>query len=167
MADLPRSNIECKLRLHDPDGARRIARELGATRAGMLEQEDVFYDHPRLRLKRRATTGRPVEWILYARTDEGAARESRYELLTDDEARQRFDDLGEPVGVVRKRRDLWLLENVRIHIDEVEGLGDFLELEAVVGDEHPPEACRASVDRLLDALAPALGDIVPVAYVDL
>jgi adenylate cyclase class IV len=167
VADLPRSNIECKLRLRDPDGARRIARDLGAAHAGVLEQEDIFYEHPTLRLKRRATAGRPVEWILYARADESAARESRYELLSDDEARRRFGDLGEPVGIVRKRRDLWLLENVRIHIDSVEGLGDFLELEAVVGDGHPPEACRASVDRLLTALAPALGEVVPVAYVDL
>jgi adenylate cyclase class IV len=167
MPDLPRSNIECKLRLRDPEAARAIARDLGAAHAGVLEQEDVFYAHPGLRLKRRATVGRPIEWILYDRSDDAAARASRYELLTDDEARARFGDLGAPVGVVRKRRDLWLLDNVRIHIDSVEGRGDFLELEAVVGEGYSPEACRASVDRLLAALAPALGEIVPVAYVDL
>ncbi|MFG0275325.1 MAG: class IV adenylate cyclase [Phycisphaerales bacterium] len=165
--DLPRANIECKLRLRDPDGARRVARGLGAAHAGLLEQEAVFYAHPDLRLKRRATVGRPAEWILYSRSDDATARASRYELLTDTEAQTRFDGLGPPIGTVRKRRELWLLDNVRIHIDHVDGLGDFLELEAVVGEGHPPENCRASVDRLLAALAPVLGEIVPVAYADL
>ena len=58
----------------------------------------------------------------------------------------------EPVAVVRKRREVLLLENVRIHLDEVDRLGTFLELEAVVDAAHDDAACRRQVAALLDAL---------------
>ena len=73
----------------------------------------------------------------------------------------------EPRVVVRKRRELWLVDNVRIHLDEVDGLGTFLELEAVIDAAHDEAACRAAVYRLLAVLGILESDCVRASYSDL
>ena len=72
-----------------------------------------------------------------------------------------------PVVVVRKTRELWLLDNVRIHLDTVDGLGTFLELEAVVGPSHDEARCHAQVDALLPAFGVTERDCVRASYSDL
>ena len=72
-----------------------------------------------------------------------------------------------PLVVVRKRRELWLLDNVRIHLDTVDGLGSFLELEAVVDAAHDEARCRARVHELLPAFGVAEADCVRASYSDL
>jgi predicted adenylyl cyclase CyaB len=66
---------------------------------------------------------------------------------------------------VRKRREIFLVDNVRVHLDEVEGLGTFLELEAVFDGSNAAEpAERAKVARLLAELGVREADLVPTSY---
>ena len=69
--------------------------------------------------------------------------------------------------VVEKRRRLLVWDGVRIHLDEVEGLGSFLELEAVAGPDSDLEPERAKVERLRAELGIEDDARAPSSYSDL
>jgi predicted adenylyl cyclase CyaB len=131
-----RANVELKARIDDRDAAIEIARGLGAEDQGEEEQEDTYFSLGRYRLKlRESSTGN--HWLIgYSRPDGPDARKSQYRLSpVKDPSGMRFlmtKQWGVKV-VVRKWRRVFLWEGrVRIHIDRVETLGDFLEFEAVL-----------------------------------
>src|SRR5205823_183231 len=108
--------------------ARSLCAAVGARFVQAMEQRDTYYRMAAGRLKQRETVGEETEWILYERPDAVAARVSEFTIYTHEEALERFGGLAMPVWVVvKKKRELWLWENVRIHLDEVEGLGRFIE----------------------------------------
>lgn len=161
-------NVELKLELRDPDLARAILRSLGATRAEILEQTDTYYHVPRARLKRRETAGRPAEYIFYDRPDMARARLSRFTIYDEDRARERFGTAPLPVRVVvRKRREVYVAGQVRVHLDDVEGLGRFLEFEAMISPRQTAGAGQSAIADLREALAPALGEPIGVGYADM
>ncbi len=97
-----------------------ILRELGATFIGVLRQTDTYYRTTSGRLKRRETEGEETEWILYERPDRLKARISNFTIYSQEQARERFGNLDMPVrSVVRKVRELWMIRNTRIHLDDV------------------------------------------------
>lgn len=161
-------NVEYKAELRDIAMARAACQSVGAAVIALLDQTDTYFRVPSGRLKRRECAGEPTEWIFYDRKDEARPRLSAFTIYPDALARERFGigPLPELV-VVKKRRELHLLDNVRIHLDEVEGLGRFLEFEALVSPGFPVAACHAAVDRLRAAFGPALGEPLSVSYADL
>jgi adenylate cyclase class IV len=164
----PVHNVEYKAELRDPAIARAACRSVGASHIASLAQTDTYFRVPSGRLKRRECEGESAEWIFYDRRDEPRPRLSSFTIYTDEQARERFGVAPLPeLIVVRKRRELYLLENVRIHLDDVEGLGGFLEFEALVSPGFPVARCHASVDRLRAAFGPALGEPLGVGYADL
>ena len=70
-------------------------------------------------------------------------------------------------GIVRKKRHLFLVGQTRIHIDEVEGLGSFLELEVVLQEGQEAEEGMAIATSLMDKLRVKKKDLVAGAYIDL
>lgn len=174
-----RRNLELKARCPDLAGARRAAAALGAARAGGEAQRDTFFNARAGRLKLREKTclneqgealGSDAELIWYERADASAVRSSRYVLAPAPDPAALLAALTAANGVrgaVVKRRELWLWHNVRIHLDAVEGLGDFVEFEAVM---RPGEDDATSEDRLSQlraALRIADDDLISVAYADL
>ena len=134
-----RRNIE--LKALDPDPARSLAvcRELGAEDQGVLRQRDTYFRTRSGRLKLREEEGAGAVLIQYDRPDEAVARESRYRLTRvedPDDLRASLDAALGTLVVVDKERHLFLCDGVRIHLDTVEGLGSFVELEGVA----PPES---------------------------
>jgi adenylate cyclase class IV len=161
-------NVELKLELRDIALARSILRTLGATHAGRLEQTDTYYKVADGRFKRRECPGGPPEYIAYQRADAARPRVSDYTLYTEAQAIERFGARPQPVWVVvRKSRELFLRGNVRIHLDRVEGLSDFLEFEAVISNDWDISRCQGAIRDLRTALAPALGEPVSVGYAEL
>jgi homotetrameric cytidine deaminase len=164
----PRRNVEIKAR--DADAARTLERALalGASDEGVLVQRDTYFGQARGRLKLREQEGGTAQLIAYERPDSEDARTSAYRLaeVSDPLALRMALDaaLGTRV-VVDKRRRLLLYENVRIHLDEVEGLGAFVELEAVANAESDLAREHELVARLRDELA--LGEPVAASYSDL
>jgi len=69
--------------------------------------------------------------------------------------------------VVEKRREIFLVDNVRIHLDEVVGLGPFLEFEAVLGPEVDDAQGRVQVDRLAEAFAVRPADLQRCSYAEM
>lgn len=161
-------NIEFKCRLADRDRALRLCRELGARWGSELEQRDTYYRTVRGRLKRRECPGEPTCWIEYDRADEPDQRPSDYAIYTPGEAAQRFE-LANLVAwvVVRKRRTLLMHGEVRIHLDQVHGLGAFLELESLVNERQSELEAERALTRLRSALAPVLGPATSESYSDL
>ena len=69
--------------------------------------------------------------------------------------------------VVKKHREVFMLGNVRIHLDRVEGLGAFLEFEALVSRDHPEAGCHEALADLRAGLGPVLGEPIACGYSDL
>lgn len=161
-------NVEFKAELRDPDLALPICLELGAKMVGTLEQTDTYYRVADARLKKRETVGEPTEWIFYQRPDISRPKLSQFMIYSEAEALERFGVVPLPVWVVvRKSRELLLHGNVRIHIDQVEGLGAFVELEAMITRACGEEACRDALARIRAALTPVLGEPISCGYSDL
>lgn len=161
-------NVELKAELRDLSLAESICRAMGAVRSAVLDQTDTYFKVPSGRLKRREQTGLDTEYIFYDRADKAEARLSHYVIYDEVSARQRFACETLPVlVVVRKRRIVYLIEQVRIHLDVVEHLGMFLELEAVVSRAHNVRACHEKAMRIRSKLLPALGEMLSSSYADM
>jgi homotetrameric cytidine deaminase len=164
----PRRNIELKAR--DPDPARSLAacRELGAEDRGVLRQRDTYFRTRSGRLKLRVEEPGGAVLIQYDRPDAAQARESRYRLSPVPEPDVLRASLDEALGTlleVDKQRHLFLWEGVRIHLDTVEGLGSFVELEGVApADADDLSGEHDKVARLRATLQ--LGEILTDSYSD-
>jgi adenylate cyclase class IV len=163
-------NIEVKVRCHDLDAARAAVDRIGAHRSGLLRQTDTFFCVPDGRLKLRRCEGQPPVLIGYQRDDRPGARRSTYQMLelTDKQADALEEVLSlvtRPWAIVTKKRQLHLWQNVRIHLDRVDGLGDFVELE-IVGEADEARGGELA-GRLLRELGLRDEDRVAVAYADL
>jgi len=161
-------NVEFKAELRDPALARSICAAIGATQVATLRQTDTYYRLPAGRLKERKTASEPTEWVFYERPDDARPRVSRFTIYSEAEAVERFaPERLERWLTVRKTRELFMLGNVRIHLDRVEGLGSFIEFEALVSRKQDIPGCHRAIARLRRALAPALGEAIAVGYSDL
>ncbi|HYZ80726.1 MAG TPA: cytidine deaminase [Solirubrobacteraceae bacterium] len=168
---MPSVNVEIKARDLDPEATAARCRALGAADHGVLEQRDTYFAGWRGRLKLREEAGSGAELIAYRRPDGPEPEESAFirAPAADPVAlREALDAaLGTTVVVVKRRR-LFLWENVRIHLDDVEGLGTFLELEALVGPGLNDRAqAQDKVARLRSELAIRDDALVAVGYADL
>jgi homotetrameric cytidine deaminase len=166
----PRRNIEIKARLADPERALERALGLGADDKGEISQRDTYFARARGRLKLREQEPGEDELIQYRRADEPGARASSYRRVPAGAAAGLRDALDAALGtlvVVEKRRRLLLLDGVRIHLDEVEGLGSYLELEAVASDGADLDEQRSKVSRLRAELGIAEDTLVGESYSDL
>ena len=162
-------NIEAKYRCRNLDPVRDRALALGAREAGVLAQRDLFFAAPEGRLKLREFGDGTGELIAYRRADAAEARESDYRIARTDNPGALASALEHAFGVVgevRKRRNLLLYRHTRIHLDRVEHLGTFVELETVVTDQSDAEA-HAELALVAGALGLRNEDRVSVAYVDL
>ena len=163
-------NVEIKAHLSDYEDTDRRARELSRSEPVVIKQEDVFFPCPSGRLKLRILGPERGELIFYQRPDQEGPKTSHYSLApTSDPAGMR-NVLAAAYGekaVVRKIRHLYLVGRTRIHLDRVEGLGDFLELEVVLAGEDETGDGEAEAHVLMKQLGISRADLVPDAYVDL
>jgi homotetrameric cytidine deaminase len=165
-----RRNVELKARDRDPARSLERALALGADDRGELVQRDTYFATPRGRLKLREQEPGGAELIAYERSDRADARESRYRLapVADGAAlREALDAALGTTVVVAKRRRLLLWEGVRIHLDEVAGLGAFVELEGVAAPGSDLTAEGERVARLRAELGIADADLEATGYADL
>jgi adenylate cyclase, class 2 len=161
-------NVEFKAELRDPIAARCQCELLGARNIGVLRQTDTYFRLMDGRLKRREAPGEPTEWIFYHRADALGPRISNFSILSDEQAARRWGTIGLREWIrVEKNRELWMLENVRIHLDEVDNLGRFLEFEAQVVGSYSVDDCRRAVVSLRETFTPCLGEPVSSGYSDL
>jgi len=163
------SNVEIKARVRDMEAMHGAVEAAGARLRGEFVQEDVFFHAPRGRLKLRVTAS-GAELIHYLREDSSGPTTSRYRLCPIADPERLRETLGAALGVrgiVRKRRTFFLVGQTRIHLDRVEGLGSFLELEVVLEPGQAPEEGRKIANGLMQRLGVGPNDLVAGAYIDL
>jgi predicted adenylyl cyclase CyaB len=134
-----------------------------------LNQIDWYVEVPRGRLKLRQRKGQPAaELIFYVRPDATRARTSEYQKLPVADAGgllRLLRAMFEPGACVRKRRDLWLYGETRVHLDRVRGLGTFVEIE--VPFTRSAAEARRVMAMLRDRLGIRPGDVLACSYADL
>ena len=163
-------NLELKATATSLPRLRRVLRELGARQEPLLlDQVDWYFTTPRGRLKLRQRRGdRAAELIFYARFDAARARTSEYQKLPVADAAgllRLLRAMFEPAACVRKRRDLWLYGETRVHLDRVAGLGTFVEIE--VPFSRSAVEARRVMRMLMDRLGIGPGDALACSYADL
>jgi predicted adenylyl cyclase CyaB len=164
------TNIEIKARLRDPERQRALAAAIATSPVEIFDQVDTFFVVPAGRLKLRELGPDLGQLIHYIRSDISGPKESRYSIsVTNAPAILRAvltAALG-VIGEVRKRRTVYHVGQTRIHIDEVERLGTFLELEVVLRPGQSPEQATTIARSLMRELEIAEADCVEGAYLDL
>jgi adenylate cyclase len=163
-------NVEIKARARDREGLEHRVRQIADGPGELIVQDDSFFNCATGRLKLRRFSEDRAELIFYRRDDGEGPTQSDFIKSPTNEPGSLLDALTAAhgvAGVVRKRRTLYMVDQTRVHLDEVEGLGDFVELEVVLR----PEQTLADGERIARELMARLGlsedDLVPVAYVDL
>jgi predicted adenylyl cyclase CyaB len=163
-------NIELKAVVHDMDGLRRRAEAMSDTPCQVIEQEDTFYYTPRGRLKLRQLGVDYGQLVYYLRGDSHGPKHSEYSIFETDQPEQLQAILAAAYGVrgvVSKVRSLYLVGQTRIHLDEVQGLGQFMELEVVMQPEQSDAQGERIAQELMERLGILPGDLIDVAYIDL
>lgn len=176
-------NVELKVRYDDLAAAQRVAQRLGAVLAGAERQLDTYFQcqNGRLKLRQRwlESPGRRVsrsraaplaELIWYCRSDSKRPRPSDYSIIAIDDGARCRQMLCDALGMlleIDKHRTIYLHDNVRIHLDRVKHLGNFIEFEAIVDHTCTTAQARAKVARLQQAFERQDQQIVAVSYSDL
>lgn len=169
-APAARRNIELKARLQDLDAARAIAESVATSRLGGQHQIDTYFAAGRGRLKLRQINGLSAELIAYARPDQSGPKRSDYQLAPIAHPETLKSALTQALGVtvvVDKRREIYLWHNVRIHLDQVAGLGAFLEFEAVLRPDEADALGHAQLAELRALFQLRDEDLIEVSYSDL
>ncbi|MCB9832839.1 MAG: class IV adenylate cyclase [Planctomycetes bacterium] len=163
-------NVEIKARIESVESLLERAFTVADEESGLIEQDDTFFHCGHGRLKLRDLGDDRGELIFYRRLDRAGPKTSHYLISPVTSCRSMRELLEEAhgqVGRVRKRRMLFTRGRTRIHLDRVEGLGDFLELEVVLRAGEPEEVGIAEAEDLLDRLGIDRSALVEGAYLDL
>jgi predicted adenylyl cyclase CyaB len=163
-------NIEIKAIVNDPGTLKSRAEAISDTPVQVLNQEDTFFYTPRGRLKLRVLGPQDGQLVYYERADTAGPKSSNYHVLeTRDPALLKLiltAALGAR-GVVRKQRLLYMVKNCRVHLDNVQGLGTFMELEIVLSENQSEQEGETFAADLMSKLGIQENDLIDVAYIDL
>lgn len=163
-------NIEIKARLDSIDQLEPLVQQIADGPPTEIVQDDTFFSCPNGRLKLRAFSETDGELIFYQRPDTADPKESFYVIsrtAAPDTLREALSLAYGASGRVRKHRTLFMVGRTRVHLDRVEGLGEFLELEVVLSKDEPTESGVRVAHELLSRLGVSPRQLVEGAYVDL
>lgn len=169
-------NYEYKAELRDPSLARMICKKINAPLTVRLRQTDTYYNISRGRLKKRESIAidravgspEPVEYIFYERPTRVSPKVSEFHLYSQAELVERYGQSPLPVWlVVEKTRELYMWNNVRIHLDEVIGLGWYFEFEILISGDEPEGQVERVAEEIRATFAPVLGEPIAGSYSDL
>lgn len=163
-------NIEIKAHLPSLAETEELARAISDGEVTIIDQEDVFFANPEGRLKLRIFSDQRGELIHYHRPDQDGPKTSSYLITPTNDPTGLREALTRAYGVravVKKRRLLYLVGRTRIHLDRVEGLGEFLELEVVLDEGEALEVGQREAEELMEKLALSEDQLIAEAYVDL
>ncbi|HEV2703257.1 MAG TPA: class IV adenylate cyclase [Steroidobacteraceae bacterium] len=162
-------NVEIKARIPGVAALLPLAARLADAGPSVIEQDDTFFACPNGRLKLRDQFTAGAELIFYQRANLSGPKESFYVRVpvADPQAMREMLQLAHGrIGRVRKRRILFLVGRTRIHLDAVEGLGEFLELEVVLRDGESTEEGVVEARRIMGELGIGPQQLIEGAYLD-
>lgn len=163
-------NIEIKARANDFKQQLALAKSISDQPQVTLVQEDTFFMTSAGRLKLREFAEAPAQLIYYNRVDIEGPKLSEYFITEIHDGTGLKEVLSKANGVrqvVKKVRRLTMSGRTRLHFDDVEGLGHFIELEVVLADGDCVSEGQQEATALMSALNINDIDLIDVAYVDL
>ena len=163
-------NVEIKARVADLDALEQRVAGLADSGPEVLNQDDTFFNCPVGRLKLRTFPHGAGELIAYARPDVTGPSTSQYSITVVPHAAELTAALASALGVmgrIRKERHLYLMGPTRIHLDRVDDLGTFMELEVVLQPDQDEAEGVALARDLMSRLGVEQEDLVSTAYLDL
>lgn len=164
------ANIEIKARVPDFAALRQRAAALSDTPVEIIPQEDTFFHTPKGRLKLRLLAPDRAQLVYYERPDQDGPKRSNYHIFATSDPENLKTTLALALGVrgvVRKTRYLYLVGQTRLHLDDVEGLGHFMELEVVLHPGQSDAEGQAVAEDLMARLGVRKEDLIDGAYMDL
>jgi len=163
-------NVEIKARVDEPSTLFNRAKAIADHGPVEILQDDTFFACPMGRLKLRILSDSEGQLIHYQRPDSTQPKESQYSIVPTSTPHALRETLVHALGVhgrVRKKRLLFLIGNTRIHLDEVEGLGNFMELEVVLNEGETTAYGVAIAHDIMRQLGVRDDQLIARAYVDL
>jgi len=163
-------NVEIKARISSVEALVPRVAALADQGPVEIEQDDTFFVCERGRIKLRALSATEGQLIFYRRANQAGPKESRFVIsptASPDSLRIALTLAYGSAGRVRKHRTLYLVGRTRVHLDRVESLGHFLELEVVLAEGESPDAGVKEARALMTALGLADDQLIERAYVDL
>ncbi len=164
------ANIEIKARLHDFTSLQQKAERLSDTPCQVIHQEDTFFNCPQGRIKLRQLGLQLGQLVYYLRQDVSGPKHSEYKIFETGDPAGLKSIMAEAFGVrgvISKTRYLYMVGQTRIHLDDIIGLGKFMELEVVLR----PDQSDADGEVIAQALMQKLGiqeeDLIETAYMDM
>ena len=164
------ANIEIKARVDDFNGLKKKAEQLSDTPCQVISQEDTFFYCPNGRIKLRELSPQRGQLVYYLRQDVTGPKHSEYKIFeTDDPAKLKLilTDAFGVRGVINKIRYLYIVGQTRIHLDDVNGLGKFVELEVVLRPNQNDAEGQAIAESLMQKLGIIVEDLIDTAYMDM
>ena len=163
-------NVEIKAHLADLEKAKSLLDGLGARDCGILVQHDTFFQCKTGRLKLRIHADGKGELICYERPDAVEATISRYAISETDKPADLLEVLTASIGItgeVRKTRLLYIIGQTRVHLDRVDGLGEFMEIEVVLDPSQTEEQGQEIAAEIIHKLGISDADLISCAYIDM
>jgi predicted adenylyl cyclase CyaB len=164
------ANIEIKARVQDFNGLKQRSALLSDTPCQVISQEDTFFNCPQGRMKLRTLGPQHGQLVYYVRQDITGPKHSEYKIFETNDPASLKIILTEAFGirgVISKVRYLYLVGQTRIHLDDVKGLGTFMELEVVLRPDQSDAEGQALAENLMRQLGIQQGDLIEGAYIDL
>jgi predicted adenylyl cyclase CyaB len=163
-------NIEIKAHIGSIEAITAKVAELADQGPIEIPQDDTFFVCERGRMKLRAFSATNGQLIFYQRPNQAGPQESFFVIsptAAPDSLREVLSLAYDQAGRVRKHRTLYLVGRTRVHLDRVENLGHFLELEVVLSEGESPEAGVEEARNLMASLGITNAQLIEGAYVDL
>ena len=165
------ANVEIKARIDSVEALLPLARALSDDdHPQLIHQDDTFFDVPHGRLKLRVFGDGSGELIHDHRANGDGPTRSDYILAPAPEPESLREALARALGLlgrVRNERILLLVGATRIHLDRVEGLGDFLALDLSLHEGQTEAEGSAIAHDLMNSLHIAPSQLISGAYLDL
>lgn len=163
-------NIEIKARIESVEALTPKVAAIADKGPIEITQDDTFFRCETGRLKLRAFSKKEGELIFYRRANQQGPKESFYlrsPTSAPETLRESLSLAYGQAGRVQKHRTLFLVGRTRVHLDKVEGLGHFLELEVVLEEGEPSEVGSQEAHELMAKLGVEPAQLIEGAYVDL
>ena len=167
---MPFLNIEIKAKCNDSSFIRNYLQQHNAVFKGVDEQTDTYFNvqHGRLKLREGNIEN---NLIFYEREDQAGPKSSNFHLIKVDDAKGLKEVLKRSIGIkaeVKKKREIYYIDNVKFHIDEVPGLGSFVEIEAgnVLAD-LPKEKLQEQCDFYMNEFGINKEELIAESYCDM
>lgn len=163
-------NVEIKAKVRNLAQTKELIERLPFSSREVVDQEDTFFVVEKGKLKLRRIAHNRAELIRYDRTDQIGPKTSEYSITATncpDIVLRSLSGRYAIKGIVKKRRELYIIRQMRIHLDDVDGLGNYIEFEYVLNEGQDVREGEEQVNKLMDILGIGKDDLEDKAYIDL